>query len=85
MFEIFIHSHAQRFLAKLDRDACSRIIRAIERLSEDPIPHDSKRVVGSKEKLFRIRVGSFRVLYSVDYEERTVVVIKVDSRERVYH
>ena len=85
MFELFIHSHAQRFLAKLERDTCSRIIRAIEGLSDDPIPHDSKRVVGSKEKLFRIRVGKFRVLYSVDYEERTIVVIKVDSRERAYY
>ena len=85
MFEIFIHTHAQRFLARLDKDTCFRIIRAIERLSDDPIPHGSKRVMGSKEKLFRIRVGGFRVLYSVDYEERTVVIIKVDSRERAYH
>ncbi len=33
-----------------------RILESIEKLAEDPIPHDSKRIMGQKEKVFRIRV-----------------------------
>jgi mRNA interferase RelE/StbE len=67
MFDIFLDIPAQKFLKKLDIKNSQRIIGAIRKLIEDPIPHDSKRIIGEKEKVFRIRVGKFRVLYRVDY------------------
>ena len=84
MFEIFLDIPAQKFLKKLDPNNSQRIIGVVKRLTDDPIPHDSKRIIGEKEKVFRIRVGKFRVLYRVDYENYRVVVIAIDSRERVY-
>jgi len=56
-----------------------------EKLVEKPILHDSKRIIGIKENLFRIRVGKFRVLYRVDYENRHIVITKIDSREHIYN
>ena len=84
MFEIFLDIPAQKFLKKLDPNNSQRIIGVVKRLTDDPIPHDSKRIIGEKEKVFRIRVGKFRVLYRVDYENYRVVVIAIDARERVY-
>ncbi len=69
---------------KADTGTVSRIIESIEKLAEDPIPHVSKRIMGHKEKLFRIRAGKFQILYRVDYTNRFIVVIKVDSRDNVY-
>lgn len=62
-------------MKKLDLSSSQRIIEVIKKLTEDPIPHDSKRIISEKEKVFRIRVGKFRVLYRVDYE---------NYRDRVY-
>ncbi|MCK5661785.1 MAG: type II toxin-antitoxin system RelE/ParE family toxin [Methanosarcinales archaeon] len=84
MFEIFLDIPAQKFLKKLDQNNSQRIIGIVKRLTDDPIPHDSKRIIGEKEKVFRIRVGKFRVLYRVDYENYRIVVIAIDARERVY-
>ncbi|HUW66942.1 MAG TPA: type II toxin-antitoxin system RelE/ParE family toxin [Candidatus Nanoarchaeia archaeon] len=84
MFDIFLDIPAQKFLKKLEITSSQRIIEAIRKLTEDPIPHDSKRIIGEKEKVFRIRVGKFRVLYRVDYENYRVVVINIDYRDRVY-
>lgn len=84
MFEIFLDIPAQKFLTKLDIKTSQRIIGVVKRLTDDPIPHDSKRIIGEKEKVFRIRVGKFRVLYRVDYENYRVVVIDIDFRERIY-
>ena len=84
MFEILLDIPAQKSLKKFDRKTALRIIESIEKLAEDPIPHDSKRVIGMKEKIFRIRVGKFRILYRVDYKNLFLVVIKIDSREHVY-
>jgi len=40
--------------------------------------------MGKKEKVFRIRVSDFRVLYRVDYENLLLVVINIDLRKKVY-
>jgi len=84
MFKIYLDIPAQRSLKKLDNSISQRIIESIEGLVEDPIPHDSKRIIGIRENVFRIRVGKFRVLYRVNYEDFCIVVIDVDTRERVY-
>nr|QNO48885.1 hypothetical protein JFFFLBDL_00010 [Methanosarcinales archaeon ANME-2c ERB4] len=52
MFEILLDVPAQKFLKKTDTGTASRIIEAIEKLADDPIPHDSKRIMGHAEKLF---------------------------------
>ena len=85
MFEILLDIPAQKFLKKIDNDTAFRIIESIEKLAEDPIPHDSKRVIGTREKVFRIRVGKFRVLYRIDYKNLLLVVIKIDRREHAYN
>jgi mRNA-degrading endonuclease RelE of RelBE toxin-antitoxin system len=54
MFEIYLDIPAQKFLKKTDRITAERIMESIEKLVEDPIPHDSKRVIGMNEKVFRI-------------------------------
>ncbi|MCL7414794.1 MAG: type II toxin-antitoxin system RelE/ParE family toxin [ANME-2 cluster archaeon] len=84
IFDIYLDIPAQKFLKKLDLSSSLRIIETIKKLAEDPIPHDSKRIIGEKEKVFRIRVGKFRVLYRVDYENYRVVVINIDYRDRIY-
>ncbi len=84
MFKIYLDIPTQEFLKKLDNSVSQRIIESIERLAEDPIPPDSKRIIGIKEKVFRIRVGKFRVLYRVNYKNFCVVVIDINTRERVY-
>jgi len=84
MFELFLDTPAKNFIKKLDSKNSQRIIKAIEKLAEDPIPHDSKRIYGTSEKLFRIRVGDFRVLYRIDYEEIIIIVVDIDSRKRIY-
>ncbi|MFA4956114.1 MAG: type II toxin-antitoxin system RelE/ParE family toxin [Candidatus Methanoperedens sp.] len=84
MFEIYLDIPAQKFLKKTDKITAERIMESIEKLAEDPIPHDSKRVVGMNEKAFRIRTGKYRVLYRVDYKKYIIVIIKIDLRKHAY-
>lgn len=43
-----------------------------------------KKIYGTREKLFRIRIGDFRVLYRIEYEEIIIIIVNIDSRKRVY-
>ncbi|MHB8102337.1 MAG: type II toxin-antitoxin system RelE family toxin [Methanosarcina sp.] len=84
MFEILLETPARNFIKKLHSKNSQRIIEAIEKLAEDPVPHNAKRIYGTSEKLFRIRVGDFRVLYRIDHGEVIIIVVNIDSRKRVY-
>ena len=84
MFAVYLSSNAEQFLKKSPKDLKDRIFKKIELLSEDPFPSDSKRIVGRDEKIFRIRVGDYRIQYVVYYEKKEVLISDIDKRERAY-
>ena len=84
MFDVYYSNQALKFLKHLDKVSARRILKTIEALRAKPITHDTKTVEGYKEKLFRVRVGDYRILYEVDYEANKLGLIKVDKRSRVY-
>ena len=84
MFEIELSSHAKRFLKKADKQLAKRIIERIEKLGAEPFPTDVKRVVNRKEKIFRVRVGDYRIQYTVHYEENLVFISDIEKRPRAY-
>jgi len=59
-----------------------RIIRRIGQLAEDPRPPGSKKLSGNDK--YRVRQGSYRIVYSITDNELIVVVVKVGHRKNVY-
>ena len=84
MFDIEFSSQARKFLKKAEKQVAERIIEKIEKLKKDPFPNDVKRVVNRMEKIFRVRVGDYRIQYSVIYERNLIFVSDVDKRSRAY-
>lgn len=84
MFDIKHSRQAVKFLKSLDKKLVLRILRKIEKLKEEPIQHDSKTVEGYSEKLFRVRVGDYRILYEVDYKNNLIGIVKIEKRARTY-
>ena len=59
-----------------------RIIQRIGQLAKDPRPTGSKKLSGHDR--YRIRQGSYRIVYSIEGNELVVVVVKVGHRKDVY-
>jgi len=59
-----------------------RIIARIEQLARNPYPTASVQLRGRQER--RIRQGNYRILYTVEDEIVTVLVLKVGHRREVY-
>lgn len=75
MATIELTQRAQNFLDKTDIQTVTRVKRRLKRLANDPVPSDANfigRISG--EKVFRIRVGSHRVLYTIIDEEDVILV-----------
>lgn len=84
MFDVEFSSQATKFLKKAEKQVAKRIIEKAEKLRIDPFPSGVKKVVNQKEKIFRVRVGDYRIQYSVIYERNLIFVSDVDKRPRAY-
>ena len=86
MYVIELSQNAQDFVDKLDAHIKERIEKTLKRLENNPIPSDSKFIGrdDNNDKIFRYRIGEFRVLYLVDETSKIVLIVKIDKRPRVY-
>lgn len=62
--------------------AFERVANAILELERIPRPRGSKKLRGVQD--YRLRVGDYRVLYSIDDDRRVVEVMAVGHRREVY-
>ena len=86
MFNIEFGSPAKRFLKKCDKILYARLMEKIRSLAADPFPSEVVRVKGkTKEKIFRVRVGDYRIQYAVFYDRNMLLVTDVDKRPRAYN
>ena len=69
-------------LRKLDRVAIWRILRAAELLKE--APRSGKRLRGQLEGFWSLRVGEFRVIYSIEESNLTITLRAVGHRSRIH-
>lgn len=85
MYFIDLSQHVQRFLDKLDFHIRERIEKTLKRLEQNSVPSDAKFIGRDKgEKVFRYRIGDYRVLYIIDENKKIILVTKIDKRPRIY-
>jgi mRNA interferase RelE/StbE len=82
-YHIEITREALRALAKLDKPMRRRLQSAIDRLQNDPHPNGSIALQGLRGA-FRVRVGDYRVIYTVDDGRLLVVVVDLGHRRENY-
>ena len=74
---------ARRELEALDEKIVNRLFQKIEALSEKPRPSGCLKLTGNKN-LWRVRVGDYRIVYSIDDRKKLVDIIAVRHRKDVY-
>lgn len=67
-------------LPRLER---RRIERAIDALANHPRPTGARKLV-AELNLWRIRVGSYRVIYQIEDDRLLILVVKIGHRKDVY-
>jgi len=83
MFEIFLSNAAKKALKNLDKRIAERVKKALLALKTSPLPikeYDIKKVVG-EEDTYRLRISRYRIVYDVDWNNKTITVIKIDKRD----
>ncbi len=82
-FSIQWRKSTKKDLRSLPRNEVSRIVSAVEKLADNPLPHGSEKLAGS-EHTCRIRVGNYRVVYELFRDANLVEIQRVRHRKEVY-
>ena len=83
MYEIEFTKRARRQFIKLIPAVQLRLQGAIDELSENPRPDGVKKLKGRDDE-YRIRIGDYRVIYTVEDRVLLVIVVQVGLRSNVY-
>jgi mRNA interferase RelE/StbE len=78
-----IGARARRALERLDPPVRTRVLGAVAALAETPRPSGAKPLRG-EPGLLRIRVGDWRVVYTVLDERLLVLIVRVGHRRDVW-
>ncbi|HEY6330762.1 MAG TPA: type II toxin-antitoxin system RelE/ParE family toxin [Blastocatellia bacterium] len=82
-YSLEIKSSAGKELDALNDALFARIDRKILALAKNPRPPGCKKLVGYKDQ-WRICVGDYRIVYTIDDHSKTVNIARVAHRNAVY-
>jgi mRNA interferase RelE/StbE len=82
-FRTVFHPAARDELRKVPRETALRILAKLAELETDPYGYNTTALVSQPDRR-RLRVGDFRVIYTVDNAELVVWVVQVRHRSTVY-
>lgn len=83
MFFIEFSRKAEKALTSLPKEVSKRIVIAVEKLQKEQFPKGAIKLKGF-DKVFRIRVGDYRILYEIYPDKNLILIINIDKRSRVY-
>jgi mRNA interferase RelE/StbE len=80
-YRLEISAEAQKDLRRLDRQVAERVARKLLQIVETPHAF-LERAVASKS--WKLRVGDYRAIIDIHEAKKTIVVLHIDHRKRVY-
>lgn len=81
-YKIFFKESVEKDLRSIPKKDLKKILTRIEALAKEPRPQGYEKLSGQDK--YRIRQGTYRIIYSIQDQELTVWVVKVGHRKDVY-
>lgn len=79
-YKIKINKRSYKFILKQEKAQQKRILNAVNKL---PDVGDIRSVQGC-DGVYRLRMGDYRILYTVERDILTVYVIEIGNRGQIY-
>ncbi len=83
-YRITIRKKALKDLVALPAKISIQISKAIDDLAENPRPNGCKKLKGEEEYMWRIRVGDYRILYTIEEIIKVIDVRRIGHRSNIY-
>ena len=85
MYEVRYQKQTARRLFGMPRSTARRICARIDAIAADPYgKHPNATQIPGRDRDFRLRLGGWRVIYSINDEREILLVAKIDTRGQIY-
>lgn len=82
-YEIVLKPSAKRTLDDLPKSDKIRVIEALEKLADNPRHHGVIKLE-SETDLYRVRIGNYRAVFTIEDDRLVVLVLKIGHRREIY-
>jgi len=83
MYKVELGREPEKFYRKQSRKIQIQISTALRKLALNPRLEQAKKLAGMDE-LFRVRVGDYRIVYTIEDDRLVVLVVRIAHRREVY-
>ncbi|OIP03472.1 hypothetical protein AUK18_01970 [Candidatus Beckwithbacteria bacterium CG2_30_44_31] len=80
--QVLITKKAAKELDRIPDQIARNIANRLSQLSQDPFPLNSKKLAGQNN--YRLRIGVYRAIYTINSKEKAITVLRVAHRKTVY-
>lgn len=81
-FRLSFKASVAKDLRQIPKHDVQSILQRIERLADDPRPSDSEKLSGQER--YRVRQGTYRIVYEIGEQELVVMIVKIGHQRDVY-
>ena len=81
-YKLVFKRSVSKDLRTLPKRDIARILKCIQSLAEEPRPRGCEKLSGNDR--YRVRQGVYRIIYEIQDDVLTVVLVKVGHRREVY-
>jgi len=81
-YDLLVKRSAEKELKQLNDADHDRFIKRLLTLADNPRPVGSIKLTG--HEIHRLRIGNYRVLYTVDDQAKVIEIISVGHRKEIY-
>ena len=83
LYKVVVSKSAEKGLSGLPNQIVERIVIILQSLEQNPRPAGCKKLKGFRN-LWRVRVGDYRIIYSIDDVVLLVDVREIGNRKDIY-
>ncbi len=88
-YEVLVDERVERDLEKVPKYVVEKFLKLFDEFEKNPIRSrsgfDVKLMEGYPDNTYRLRIGKYRVLYSVDNDTKKVRITSVQHRGDAYY
>lgn len=80
--KVLIAKKAEKELNEIPDDLAKNVSRKILSLADNPFPSNCKKLHGQDN--YRLRIGDFRAIYTVDMKRQELTILRIADRKTIY-
>jgi mRNA interferase RelE/StbE len=81
-YSLIVTNRFRRSFKNVEKSVQERVFDILSELMEKP--HAGTKLSGELSGLWRIRVGDYRIIYSINEKDKQVILIDVGHRKKIY-